>query len=84
MAVDGGLALPRREGAGYRATVSHMGSRNNSVTNLMQMQSADMARYAPTTGAALVADRCGHAPPLELRPQVLCRCEVVARREHLL
>jgi hypothetical protein len=47
-----------REGLPHRATVSHMGSRTASATNLAQMQSADMARYAPSTGAPLILDRC--------------------------
>jgi len=63
---NAGLAVPCREGPGYRATVSHMGSRHSSATNLVQMQSADMARYMPTTGPALVGDRCAHALPLTI------------------
>ncbi len=65
-------AVPRREGAGYRATVSHMGSRHSSATNLVQMQSADMARYMPSTGPALVGDRCAHALPPKSPPGMLC------------
>ena len=53
-----GMTFRCRDGHTHRATVSHMGSRTASASNLAQMQSADMARYAPSTGATLVADRC--------------------------
>ena len=76
---DAGFAVPCREGPGHRATVSHMGSRHSSATNLVQMQSADMARYMPSTGPALVGDRCAHALPPKSLPGVALRsqCTVV-------